>query len=239
MADFERSKSAIMAKDFGLTKGGELLACSSCGAGRATTSGWTPPQQQQAVNGPPPEDAMLLRYTGNRAGAFTFRSQVNPSVNYAFSAYDPEGYVHKTDAEGLLSRGDFIRVERGPAVMAAAALTAPPLVAARTPVVSGAGDSPSGIGWMPPVGAERGLTGTPSAPAEERQASVSTTAVMDRPAVRPLTEKQQADIEFLVSKNSREDLNQMARDEGLADPEAMANKTEVAQAVLVKRELGI
>lgn len=237
--DFEESKRLMMQKDFGLQRGGELLACSRCGAGRQTTSFGTMAPLANGVRRTPPEDAVLLRYTGPRAGTFRFKSKVNPAVAYAFSVTDNERYVHKEDAKGLLERPDFELVAAEEIARAAEVLDTPPLVAAREPVLAGAQDAASGVpSWA--AGAAYGMEEAPAAPVAAPRASVAAEAPPE-PSVIPERTAQPPNQQAvaLAEKHSREELNRMAQEAGLADVETMRTKLDVAIAILVKRSLGI
>lgn len=246
---FEESKAAIMRKDFGLTERGELLACQTCGGGgRATaTTGFSPFTMGAQQSSPVPQDAVLIEYTGPREGTFRMRSGVNPSVSYAFSKTRNRGYVHKQDAEQILQRNDFALVDPGAIALGVEMASGPALVAAREPVMVGAavgasGAGPMGIiapdnapspvasGWSTDTSAVPQMATTPPAIA----ADPSRTVPQRAPAGdRPLTPTEQA----LVDKNTRDQLNQMARDMGIENPEDMDSKSALAKVIAITREM--
>lgn len=252
--DFEASKRAMMTHDFGLQKGGELLACSSCGGRQTQTQTFTGFGHTALMTaGAPPEDAVLLRYKGSHS-SFPVRSAVNPSVRYNFSNTYPDRYVHKADAARLLQRNDFELVAASPA--AAVAAQAPAIVAAREPVMVGAVAGASGAGPIG-VGAAFGLV-EPDAPLvrEDAQADTPPSAEPPVPLIdltapaepsafdramagrpQPPMDRQREAAAGLAEASTRETLNSIAEGLGIENILGMKTKFEVATAIVVAREM--
>lgn len=241
-ADFETSKAAIMAKDFGLTKGGELLACQSCGSGRATTSGFNQPFQQPGAGSMAmqvPEDAVLVRYTGPREGTFRFKSGVNPSISYAFSKTRADGYVHKLDADDILRRPDFMLIDRATVAVAQELRSGPALVAEREPAMAGATAGAPGAGpWG--MSAPMPQPEAPPQPAATPAPSVTPLAAvapgrelppMPTAVDRPLNETEIG----LLNANTREALNAIAVDLGIENAAELRTKEAVVKAISAVR----
>lgn len=231
MADFEQSKASIMAMDFGIRPGGELMACSSCPSGRGTTAmSYTPGSAGQGMVS---EDAVLVEYTGPLAGETIYRSKVNGQVRYRFGANHPQGYVLKEDAEAFIAMGLFRKVDVPAAVVAVS--DGPMLVAAREPVLAGAPAGAEGAGPPTWAGAATGAAPEAPAPAEPPQQPVEPSrALPPMPKAEPSTE-----AKALADRHTREELNAMAAAEHLAGYETLATKAEVAMVILAKRSIRI
>lgn len=240
MADFEHSKRAIMQQDFGAI-GGELLACSRCPSGRSTTSmGYA---QHTALRGatmaPPSGDAVLLRYTGDKAGDIPFTSRVDRRTVYRFSTNRPEGWVHKDDAEWLLGYDYFQRIDiaTNGNGNAEPPMETEPLFAGRVPVgVATSGSAGSGTIPTGDVGAGMQMTTAP-------ESATATTAVAEPPASDAEEEAAIAiadpDVQRLA-RASRDDLNAQAAQLGITGAETLRTKVDVAKAIVAyKRMMGM
>lgn len=225
LEDFERSKAAIMAKDFGLKQGGELLACQRCGAGQQTTA-----MQFMQNPGPGqqiPDGAVMIRYIGNQGGAQTYRSRANSGIAYRFGLSRPEGWVLADDVSIFADRPDF---EIMRAVMPSAvgvdevSSATPALIAAREPVLVGAYGAPTGTGPLEEEIPQQ-PHGFPDAATDAIEPDQSSGELVLTPAAQEL-----------VNRFSRDELNQMAANFGL-DATSMPNKAAVAIAIEVRRSM--
>lgn len=243
VTDFEASKAAIMQLDFGATRGGELLACGRCPSGAGTTSGtW---RQTPMRNAAPPEDAVLLRYTGNRAGNIPIRSTVNQQVIYRFSMTKPEGYVHKDDLPKFENMSDFQVVPQAEAVASQAARQHEPLVAARMPVGAGAPALPAMPEQPPaPLMPEAAAMPGQMAPVSDVAPPANEAAPPENEGAPPEQERESRparplspQASDLAAKHSREELNRIAAQEGITNAETLATKSAVAQAIITKRQM--
>lgn len=259
VADFEASKRAIMAHDFGLLKGGELLACSSCGGRSTQTQTFTGfGHAPNMTEGAPPEDAVLLRYTGSHT-SFPARSMVNRDVTYNFSKSYPDRYVHKDDAERLAQRADFeiVPMTQLPTPVS----SQPALVAEREPVMVGAVAAPSGAGPVS-IGAAFGLVegsvmpdvavvataGTVEEPplateianvtpvgTSERAPSAFEQAMANRP--QPGNDRVRERANAMAAASEREALDMQAVGLGIENVSMMKTKFEVAMAIAAVQEM--
>lgn len=255
MQDFEKSKRSIMALDFGVDEGGELLACSRCPSGRASTSmAFSDVQSREMLR--PSGDTVLIRYTGQKAGDIPFASIVDRRTTYRFSTNRPESYVHREDAEKLLGYDDFEAVTEHPAVTEAG--HEEPLVAARIPVGAAAPAGGLDDTWaaMPgrgiilsqdeidAMGRERPAptatvampaAGTPTETAVSEPVAPAPEASPDDEAAAAL--RVSAEASALASRSNRAQLNEEASALGIENPQAYATKAEVAQAIIVFKKM--
>lgn len=256
LADFDESKRSIMETVWNKAQGGELMACSRCGSGAATTE-----MNFLRSNGSPPEGSVLLRYVGNISGPASFRSKSNPNITYRFGTVRPEGYVLEADAPGMVASGHFQRVNI-PQEVHEAMTPEPVLVAARTPASVVGEAAPSGASslspWAP-LATDVASDVAPSPAVADAQPDASAfaspmsppVATMERepesdpaPAPAPEDEEPGAAIRqteqgrTLAQRNSREALDKMARDLGIANPGELRSKAEVAEAIIIKRSIG-
>lgn len=106
VADFERSKSGILAKWKHLWEGRETMACAVC-SGRQTVQQQSAPSSMSFMSSGKmvQADAQLVQYTGGRRGSMAYRG---PSGNfYQFGAGEEPKYVLKNDIEFFASKADF------------------------------------------------------------------------------------------------------------------------------------
>jgi hypothetical protein len=89
----------------------EFMAC-GCRGGGATAS---TVQSNFASNQKPSEDAVLVEYLGNKAGATTYRGAATKTV-YRFQAGDPPKYIYAEDLARFAELRDFRVVNEAPAV---------------------------------------------------------------------------------------------------------------------------
>lgn len=243
-AQREASKAAIMAKDFGIPLGGELMACGSCPAGRGTTlapSIWAPPSAR-SLEAPPADinGMVLVEYTGQRAGAVTFKSSVPGQTEYSFSAFRRRSLVRADDAEYFAMNTDFRVVPSEEiAPLQKAVEQAGHLVASGPPRPA------------PRVEVEAGLPGFlgPSAPIEAPQpVAAAATAVMERPADAPTTLLDSAhdasratvkdappadpEVTALARKHTRAQLEEMAAGLGIANASTLGNIRALAEVIV-------
>lgn len=96
---FEKSKEGILSKWGELWEGGKkLMACSVCrqrnSVAIATGNAWS----QLPARAPAPQDgAVLVKYTGNKAGAMAFKG--SSGTTYWFGKGDPPKYVLEKDVD--------------------------------------------------------------------------------------------------------------------------------------------
>ena len=224
-ADFERSVAGMLEKDYGIDPGRGLMACSSCGGTRRTFGGSV---QQMAA----PEGAMLLEYVGPKQGSQTFRGTATGTL-YRFSAVPSQSrrYVDNRDAPGLLARSDFQKAEPLSTGLREAQTMEPAIVASRTP-----GTSPA----LAPSAAAVAV-----APASDQLASLFDHTPVAPPATDPPSAAAAPDAPATTSDPrvqavldqfpTRAALDQEAERLGISG--RMANKAEVANAIVVMREM--
>lgn len=243
VADFEQSKAAIMAKDFGVQPGGELMACNTCGSGVATTAWGSFANSEEPIT--PPEDFVLIRYIGPIVGAVSYRSGAVPGTTYRFGRTDPEGYVHKDDAAVFIARGDFEEMPQAPSA-AAAATDAPPLVAARTPgavAVAAPPQAPPPFSPFSPFGQRPEAAPVAPEPAAPEEPPFEPPFIDDvKPDERlpemPVVPSGPSEAaRALAAQHTRAELNNQAIAAGLEGMESLRTKEEVAQAILVRRSM--
>lgn len=101
---FEQSKEGILRKWGRLWNGGkELMACGSCGRRQTVPSGsgvWAATSSRRIES----EEAVLIEYTGNKAGAMPFRG---PSKTMYWFAAGDKRYVLKEDIAFFLKYSEF------------------------------------------------------------------------------------------------------------------------------------
>jgi len=245
-ADFEASKASIMQKDFGITRGGETLACSRCSSGKSTTSTYRQaPRMMAAVPGGGNADMRLVRYIGARSGDVTYRSRVDRRATYRFSTHNPERYVLAGDAEWLLGLADF--TEGTPAPVMAAAAEERPLVAARAPSELPTAAPAVAVSDPPPWGADFLPTATlpdqASTPEDSGGTPVEGAPTVEDAAVAEVVPQGERPISpeavALAEKHNRAELDAMAKSDGIENAESLRTKGEVAQAIIaIRRMLG-
>ncbi len=109
---FDQAKKQILSKWSEYWEGDkELMACGGCRQGRATTQ---PQSRGRIAKGSvpasvPDQEAVLVRYIGEKEGAVTFRG--TKGAIYRFSKVDSLKYVLTDDAEMFKNRLDFGFVE--------------------------------------------------------------------------------------------------------------------------------
>lgn len=221
LADFERSKAAIMAKDFG-TQGGELLACQRCGAGQQTTAMTF--LQSPGQGGGVPEGALMVHYKGEQGGAQSFKSRARPGLVYRFGLSRPEGWILREDAVMFADKHDFeiLEMVQAPAPAAPDPVDHPVLVAEREPVLAGASAAPSGMGPM------------------QAEAHVHTESREPSTALPPMPSGAQTltpGAEALMAANTRPQLDELARGLGIAEPESFPNKGALAVAIDIRQSM--
>lgn len=210
----------------------------------------------------PSGDAVLIRYTGQKAGDIPYKSIVDQRTTYRFSTNRPESYVHREDADKLLGYDDFELVAEHPAVQAAGEEA--PLVAARIPVGVAAGGmdgtwaaETGGIGTMPGLGIILSQDEVDAVAIAERPAPTATiampptgtptetaVAMPTEPAPEASPEDEAAvaaqvspEAQALAARSTREALNAEARELGIEGIEAVKTKAEVAQQIVIFRKM--
>lgn len=237
-ADKAESEATIMRK--GYWNGDDLMACTSCGSGRSTTaSGFASPR----ALGAPREsgDWVLVRYIGPKANAGAFRSRVDPrSEPYRFGMHNPEQWVRAEDAPAFLSqRNLFVLIEQKADTVAT---EAPVLAPAREPVMAGAVPSPAGTGTFvqpdsPFANVPLETAAPEPEPVQEPVAAEAAPEPTPEPGSMQSTVEASEGAKALAARHNREELNRMAVDVGIQNPESLGTKEALAQVILVKREM--
>ncbi len=227
-ATFEESVRGIMQKDFGLTREG-FMACSTCGGSTRSYGGAN-------MRSAPADGAVLLEYMGTKGGGVTFRGE-RSGRQYRFSASHRLNYVAAEDADAFLRRSDFRRAELAGSDLRAAQTPQPEMVASRA------------YGFQPPQTAPTPdpvaavLAAAPVAVADAPLAQPD--AVPDAPQgdpedvgeTQPMVGAEATVKQVLDRFPSRSALNAEAKRMGVASPEALPNKTAVANAIVTMREI--
>jgi len=217
----------MMEKDFGLTREG-IMACSTCGGGTKTYGG-------RAGTPMPTEGAVMLEYTGSKAGGISFRG-ARSGKDYRFSASHPHGYVLQDDVSGFLARSDFRVAQSATPDLRTAQTAEPMIVASRAPgfsspaPVSVASDPLAAVLATDPVAAVL----APAVPTAVAVAEGQTDADGE---TLPVVGSTGAVKTLLDTYPTRTALNAEAKRLGVANPEGLPNKTAVANAIVVLREV--
>lgn len=99
--EFERRKAAMIERWGDYFAGRKQLMACGCKAGRIAPQ----PVVQMAARSAPSSSAVLIQYTGSKAGTIRYRGA--SKTIYTFAAGDPPKWVLAQDAAGFASRPDF------------------------------------------------------------------------------------------------------------------------------------
>ncbi len=177
-----------------------------------------------------PEDVVVIEYTGERSGNVGYRGAVT-GRRYQFSRYERQRLVDKQDALDFEHHKDF-RIIGVPA-QAAVAPQAPAMVAAGPPPVSAPAAAPAApppaLPFKLPEVPVTEAPPTPDAPAIAAQSPSETIPLPDGFG-RPFTADK-------LQRLSRRQVDEVARQAGVAEPDELANKDLVIRAVIALEEM--